>query len=87
MLGGAAGRPPRGQIVKVMNMAVKGGMPVISPVGLHRRASKEAWMCSRPMGRSFAELWMSGVVPQLAAVLGPCVGAAAFVPMLGDFSS
>ncbi|MGI6201389.1 MAG: acyl-CoA carboxylase subunit beta [Christensenellales bacterium] len=86
VLGGAMGARHAAKIVKVMNMAVKGGMPVISLLDSTGARIEEGVDVLSAYGQIICQsARMSGVVPQLAAVLGPCVGAAAVAPMLGDF--
>jgi len=75
------------KMVKVMDLAMKNGAPV---VGLYDagRARPSAARGSGPLG-SYAELFFrnvmaSGLVPQIAAVLGPCSGTAAYSPALMD---
>ena len=77
------------KMVKVMDLAMKNGAPL---VGLYDcgRARGSAARGVAPLG-SHAELFFrnvmaSGLIPQIAAVLGPCSGAAAFSPVLADLT-
>jgi len=84
------------KIAKVMDLAVKNGAPL---VGMHDRGGAWGWDGSGTGGEAgdadvarlggHADVFrrsalVSGVVPQIAAVMGPCVGAAAFSPALAD---
>jgi propionyl-CoA carboxylase beta chain len=80
------------KMVKVMDLAMKNGAPL---VGLYDsgRAPGHVDGGSRsgsvPLG-GYSELFFrnvmaSGLVPQISAVLGPCAGSAAYSPLLSDF--
>lgn len=75
------------KIIKVLSQARKCGAPV---VGICDSAG--AWVEEGPaVMNAYSEIFahlarLSGVVPTLALVLGPCVGAAAILPGLMDIS-
>lgn len=75
------------KMVKVMDLAMKNGAPV---VGLYDggRARPSAARGSGSLG-NYAELFFrnvmaSGLVPQIAAVMGPCSGSGVYSPALMD---
>lgn len=74
--------------VKVVDLAMKNGAPVI---GIHDAG--ERWQRDGGLGAlgAFADIFFrnvmaSGVVPQIAAIMGQCGGAAAYSPALADFT-
>jgi propionyl-CoA carboxylase beta chain len=74
--------------VKVVDLAMKNGAPVI---GIHDAG--ERWQQDGGLGAlgAYADIFFrnvmaSGVVPQLAAIMGQCGGAAAYSPVLADFT-
>ncbi len=73
------------KLVKVMDLAMKNGAPVVGiydcGAGLGASASLGAYA-----ELFFRNVMASGVVPQIAAVMGPCPGAGAFSPALADFT-
>lgn len=82
----AGGAVAAAKIGKIIDMALKMGAPVIglydsAGVGLQSGVDALA---------GYGDLFMkqvaaSGVVPQLSAILGPCIGTNAFGPALSDF--
>jgi len=84
--GGSLGEAHAKKICKVMDMALKTGVPCI---GLHDSSGARIQEGIRALN-SFGEIFCrhalaSGVVPQISVVLGPCAGAAAYAPALCDF--
>ena len=85
--GGAMGRLQAAKIVKLLDMALKTGAPVIA---LCDSAGVRVDEGAAAMG-AYAEIYqrmarMSGVCPMLCVVLGPCVGGAALLAQLADVS-
>jgi acetyl-CoA carboxylase carboxyltransferase component len=79
-------------MVKVMDLAMKNGAPV---VGLYdcgqARSGEEGGQGGAVSLGGYSELFFrnvmaSGLVPQISAIMGPCVGTAAFCPALADFT-
>ena len=73
------------KLVKVIDLAMKNGAPM---VGLYDCGSGTDAVAS--LG-AYSELFFrnvmaSGVVPQIAAVMGSCPGAGAYSPALADFT-
>lgn len=74
--------------VKVVDLAMKNGAPII---GIHDAG--ERWQQDGGLSAlgAYAEIFFrnvmaSGVVPQIAAIMGRCGGAAAYSPALADFT-
>lgn len=74
------------KMAKVMDLAMKNGAPLVGLYdGSHVRRDEEAGRLGAYAELYFRNAMASGVVPQIAAVLGPCVGPAAYSPALADF--
>src|SRR5438093_73397 len=74
------------KIVKIMDMAMKVGAPVI---GLNDSGGARIQEGVISLG-GYAEIFYrnvlaSGVVPQISAILGPCAGGAVYSPAMTDF--
>jgi acetyl-CoA carboxylase carboxyltransferase component len=70
------------KLVKVMDLALANGAPM---VGIYDSGSGEqASSLGGYAGLFFRNVMASGVVPQIAAVVGPVAGAAAYSPALAD---
>src|SRR5512133_1191917 len=73
------------KICRVMDLAVRNGVPFISLIDSGGARIQEG---VRSMG-GYAEIFRrnaqySGVIPQIAVMLGPCAGGAAYSPALQD---
>ncbi|MDQ7851117.1 MAG: acyl-CoA carboxylase subunit beta, partial [Armatimonadota bacterium] len=73
-------------IVKVMDLALGSGIPII---GLNDSGGARIQEGVAALG-GYAEIFLrnvlaSGVVPQISAVLGPCAGGAVYSPAMTDF--
>ncbi len=84
--GGALGRIHAKKVCDMMDYALKMGIPF---VGINDGAGArihEAVDSLAGYGRVFYQnVKLSGVVPQIALILGPCAGGAAYSPALMDF--
>ncbi|MFQ5843797.1 MAG: acyl-CoA carboxylase subunit beta [Planctomycetota bacterium] len=74
------------KICKVMDLALKIGVPV---VGLNDSGGARIQEGVESLG-GYADIFLrntlaSGVVPQISAVLGPCAGGAVYSPAITDF--
>jgi len=74
------------KICKVMDLALKAGAPV---VGLNDSGGARIQEGVESLG-GYADIFLrntlvSGVIPQLSAVLGPCAGGAVYSPAITDF--
>jgi propionyl-CoA carboxylase beta chain len=86
VFGGALGEVHGEKICKVLDWAAKVGCPVI---GINDGAGgriQEGVVAQAAYGEIFyRNARMSGVVPQVSLILGPCAGGAAYSPALTDF--
>ncbi len=86
VLGGSLAEAHAEKIVKLMDMAMKNGAPVI---GLNDSGGARIQEGVVSLG-GYADIFYrntlaSGVVPQLSAIMGPCAGGAVYSPALTDF--
>jgi len=86
VFGGSLSEAHAEKIVKVMNMAMKAGIPVI---GLNDSGGARIQEGVVSLG-GYADIFLlntlaSGVVPQISVVLGPCAGGAVYSPAITDF--
>jgi len=86
VFGGSLSETNAEKICKVMDMALKVGVPV---VGLNDSGGARIQEGVKSLG-GYAEIFWrntqaSGVVPQISAVLGPCAGGAVYSPAITDF--
>lgn len=86
VLGGSLSEANAAKIVKIMDMAMKIGVPVI---GLNDSGGARIQEGVASLG-GYAEIFLrntlsSGVIPQISAVLGPCAGGAVYSPAITDF--
>ena len=86
VFGGTLSRANADKVVKVMELAMKMGAPVI---GLNDSGGARIQEGVQSLG-GYADIFhlnvkSSGVVPQISAILGPCAGGAVYSPALTDF--
>ena len=86
VFGGSLSETHAEKICKVMDMAMKVGVPVI---GLNDSGGARIQEGVSSLG-GYAEIFWrntqaSGVVPQLSAIMGPCAGGAVYSPAITDF--
>jgi acetyl-CoA carboxylase carboxyltransferase component len=83
---GTLGKMHAGKIVKAMQTAAHSGMPVVAFNDSGGARIQEAVDALSGYGQVFYQnVLLSGVVPQIAVVCGPCAGGAAYSPALMDF--
>jgi propionyl-CoA carboxylase beta chain len=87
VFGGSLGEMHANKIVKIMDLAMKIGAPVI---GLNDSGGARIQEGVISLG-GYAEIFFrnvlaSGVVPQISAILGPCAGGAVYSPAMTDFT-
>jgi len=83
VLGGSVGRMTAHKICEIMRRAGDAGVPVI---GLNDSVGARIW--DLPGGYGYVwhdSVILSGVVPQISLIMGPCVGGAVYGPILTDF--
>ncbi|MCH8525033.1 MAG: acyl-CoA carboxylase subunit beta [Balneolales bacterium] len=86
VLGGSLSETHAEKICKIMDLAVKNGIPVI---GLNDSGGARIQEGVVSLGGYAEVFWRnsmaSGVIPQLSAVMGPCAGGAVYSPAITDF--
>jgi methylmalonyl-CoA carboxyltransferase large subunit len=86
VMGGSVGGMHAKKICEVMDMALKAGAPYVAINDSGGARIQEGVDSLRGYGRIFYyNTLLSGVVPQIAIVAGPCAGGAAYSPALMDF--
>jgi methylmalonyl-CoA carboxyltransferase large subunit len=84
--GGAAGEVHSDKIAEVMKQSVKMGTPFIFINDSGGARVQEGIDSLSGYGRVFHQnVMLSGLVPQIALICGPCAGGAAYSPALTDF--
>lgn len=86
VFGGSLGEVHAEKVVKIMDMAMKNGAPVI---GLNDSGGARIQEGVVSLG-GYADIFLrntlaSGVIPQISAIMGPCAGGAVYSPALTDF--
>ena len=87
VFGGSLGEMFARKVTKIMDMALKTGVPVI---GLNDSGGARIQEGVVSLG-GYAEIFFrnvlaSGVVPQISAIMGPCAGGAVYSPAMTDFT-
>ncbi len=84
--GGALGAIHAKKICELMDFAHENGMPVIGINDSGGARIQEGVDSLSGYGKVFFKnVFLSGVVPQIAVIAGPCAGGAAYSPALTDF--
>jgi propionyl-CoA carboxylase beta chain len=84
--GGALGRMHAQKIVDLMTRAQESGMPVVAINDSGGARIQEGVHSLSGYGNVFYQnVFLSGLVPQIAVIAGPCAGGAAYSPALMDF--
>lgn len=86
VFGGSLSETHAEKIIKIMNMAMKAGIPVI---GLNDSGGARIQEGVNSLG-GYADIFLlntlaSGVIPQISVILGPCAGGAVYSPAITDF--
>src|SRR5438093_7817453 len=86
VFGGSLSEMHAAKIVKIMELAMKNGAPVI---GLNDSGGARIQEGVLSLG-GYADIFLrntlsSGVVPQISAIMGPCAGGAVYSPAITDF--
>src|SRR5437762_7364057 len=87
VFGGSLSETNAAKIVKIMDLAMKLGAPV---VGLNDSGGARIQEGVVSLG-GYADIFLrntlaSGVVPQISAIMGPCAGGAVYSPAITDFN-
>ena len=86
VFGGALGEAHAEKIVKTMELARKAGVPIVGFNDSGGARIQEGVMSLGGYGEVFfRNVLLSGVVPQLSVILGPCAGGAVYSPAITDF--
>ena len=86
VFGGALGEAHAMKIVKVMETARRAGVPIVGLDDSGGARIQEGVMSLGGYGEVFfRNVLLSGVVPQLTLILGPCAGGAVYSPAITDF--
>ena len=86
VFGGSLSRTNANKIIKIMDLALKMGAPVI---GLNDSGGARIQEGVESLA-GYADIFYrnvrsSGVIPQISAILGPCAGGAVYSPAITDF--
>ena len=87
VFGGSLSETNAAKIVKVMDLAVRNGAPI---VGLNDSGGARIQEGVASLA-GYADIFLrntlaSGVVPQISAIMGPCAGGAVYSPAITDFT-
>ncbi|HVB38437.1 MAG TPA: carboxyl transferase domain-containing protein, partial [Vicinamibacterales bacterium] len=87
VFGGSLSETNAAKIVKIMDMAMRVGAPV---VGLNDSGGARIQEGVMSLG-GYADIFLrntlaSGVIPQISAIMGPCAGGAVYSPAITDFN-
>ncbi len=87
VFGGSLGEMFAKKVTKIMDLAMKTGVPVI---GLNDSGGARIQEGVVSLG-GYAEIFFrnvlaSGVIPQISAIMGPCAGGAVYSPAMTDFT-
>ena len=86
VLGGSLGEVHAAKMVKLMDLAVRMGVPIIGLNDSGGARIQEGVVSLGGYGDIFfRNARASGVVPQISAILGPCAGGAVYSPAMTDF--
>ncbi len=87
VFGGSLSETHAEKICKIMDLAMKTGLPLI---GLNDSGGARIQEGVRSLG-GYADIFYrnvmaSGVIPQISAIMGPCAGGAVYSPAMTDFT-
>jgi propionyl-CoA carboxylase beta chain len=84
--GGSLGESAGEKIIKVMELALRGGMPIIGILDSGGARIQEGVVALGKYGEIFRlNTAASGVIPQISLIMGPAAGGAVYSPALTDF--
>lgn len=87
VFGGSLSETHAQKIVKIMDLAMKVGAPII---GLNdsggARIQEGVWSLAGYADIFLRNTLASGVVPQISCIMGPCAGGAVYSPAITDFN-
>ena len=86
VFGGSLGEVFGEKIVKIMDMALKTGAPVVGINDSGGARIQEGVVSLAQYGEIFyRNVQASGVIPQISLIMGPCAGGAVYSPAITDF--
>ncbi|WP_239310769.1 MULTISPECIES: acyl-CoA carboxylase subunit beta [unclassified Frankia] len=87
VFGGSLGEVFGEKIIKIMDLALKTGCPVVGINDSGGARIQEGVVSLGLYGEIFyRNVMASGVVPQLSLIMGPCAGGAVYSPAITDFT-
>src|SRR4026209_878539 len=87
VFGGSLSETNAAKIVKIMDLALKMGAPVVGLNDSGGARIQEGVLSLAGYADIFLRNTMaSGVVPQISAIMGPCAGGAVYSPAITDFT-
>lgn len=86
VFGGSLSRANAAKVVKIMDLAMRNGVPII---GLNDSGGARIQEGVASLA-GYADIFLrnvlaSGVIPQISAIIGPCAGGAVYSPAITDF--
>lgn len=86
IFGGSLGEVAGEKIIKVMDLALKTGVPIIGMLDSGGARIQEGVVALGKYGEIFRRnTQASGVIPQISIIMGPAAGGAVYSPALTDF--
>ncbi len=86
VFGGSLSRAYASKVVKIMDLAMRTGAPIIGLNDSGGARIQEGVESLAGYGEVFLRNTLaSGVVPQISAIMGPCAGGAVYSPAITDF--
>jgi propionyl-CoA carboxylase beta chain len=87
VMGGSLGEVYGEKMVKIMDFALKAGVPIIGINDSGGARIQEGVVSLGLYGEIFRRnVRSSGVIPQISLIMGPCAGGAVYSPALTDFT-
>lgn len=86
VFGGSLSETHAQKIVKIQDMAMKVGAPIIGLFDAGGARIQEGVAALGGYGEVFQRnIWASGVIPQISVIMGPCAGGDVYSPAMTDF--
>ena len=85
-LGGSLGEMHAEKIIKIQELAMKAGAPIVTILDSGGARIQEGVLALHGYAQIFQNnTHASGVIPQISIILGPCAGGAVYSPAITDF--
>ena len=86
VLGGSLGKWTSQKICRAMDLALQNGAPIVGILDSGGARIQEGVLSLGGYGEIFRRnTHLSGVIPQISAIVGPCAGGAVYSPAITDF--